>query len=652
MCSIVSGNGDQEKKCSMGKEKIHGVQIQFTVYGDHRCLYLTSPCSANQAIYYYLESQIVPASAWFPRITMSVRSRLESAPQEILEEIAFQAALIPFLGPPATLGTLLRISQKIHRALKRKDNPHLYAKIFRSKFDLHAVARRFGEEFAYALEQADELVRRFEGLKRIKRNAYPREVSGDEHDGGLRVDMWMGYIMFLECDGNNARQLIQYAGIDRFALEFVRQGGRLHDGLHENEGWVVDCEINALGMWLFWYTDKERVPFETPHEREEILGALGSLYAGSFKYPSTHAPLTYFLIPTMETPPPPPPLSVFPLSVSPLPLPCKIPDHFGWELTLARPLIIPPVILAYCVRFERRVLELQGGGAPASSRAPATRAEARRTGWTGATGEDFQAFREVRTKMVEWVEGGSLLHEQDWMRLRTCYDPWSQLPMRDRVFMPGMLDGIWEGRWLALPPNYFWSLLGMAQTHTRIPSILSDGAHLQTPMRFRFREHHQSDPQEVLDFDDVSSDGVGSGALRAWLPQGIRTVQREGKLRIYDSDSRLLSTYQTCDPLQAVIDKEMEHVGLYGGGVWDIILTAETEPKEFGEAWGHDRAVGRVRDWDGLVVLVRESRLNAGRWVFRGYVHGQKNLVGRWRETATQVDAPGWEGAWSMMKVE
>ena len=37
--------------------------------------------------------------------------------------------------------------------------------------------------------------------------------------------------------------------------------------------------------------------------------------------------------------------------------------------------------------------------------------------------------------------------------------------------------------------------------------------------------------------------------------------------------------------------------------------------------------------------------------IFSGYIHGNQNLVGRWRETNTPVDRPGWEGAWSMRKV-
>lgn len=62
--------------------------------------------------------------------------------------------------------------------------------------------------------------------------------------------------------------------------------------------------------------------------------------------------------------------------------------------------------------------------------------------------EDYEAFSKVKTGSVEWSEGSSTLHEQDWMRLRVCFDPWSPEGFRDRVFTPGMLNGVWEGRWL------------------------------------------------------------------------------------------------------------------------------------------------------------------------------------------------------------
>jgi hypothetical protein len=146
----------------------------------------------------------------------------------------------------------------------------------------------------------------------------------------------------------------------------------------------------------------------------------------------------------MTPPPASPAFSALPLSASLLPSPCVIPDHFGFERTLARPLLAPPAQLACVVRLEDG-----GGGVPEGSRAPATRAEGSRTGWMGPTGEDYEALGRLRTRRVEWGKGGeSEMHEHDWMRLLTCYDPWSQPPMRDRVFTPGMLDGVWEGRWL------------------------------------------------------------------------------------------------------------------------------------------------------------------------------------------------------------
>jgi hypothetical protein len=37
----------------------------------------------------------------------------------------------------------------------------------------------------------------------------------------------------------------------------------------------------------------------------------------------------------------------------------------------------------------------------------------------------------------------------------------------------------------------------------------------------------------------------------------------------------MMMEYTTYDPLNVVLDEEMKHVGFYGGGVWDIILTAE-----------------------------------------------------------------------------
>ncbi|KAF8524956.1 hypothetical protein JB92DRAFT_3109124 [Gautieria morchelliformis] len=79
-----------------------------------------------------------------------VMSRLESAPREIIEEIAFRVALVSSLGPPSHLPPFLRLSRRIHSIVNIEDNPLLYARIFRSRFDIRAVWRRFDDQFACA----------------------------------------------------------------------------------------------------------------------------------------------------------------------------------------------------------------------------------------------------------------------------------------------------------------------------------------------------------------------------------------------------------------------------------------------------------------------------------------------------------------------
>jgi hypothetical protein len=41
----------------------------------------------------------------------------------------------------------------------------------------------------------------------------------------------------------------------------------------------------------------------------------------------------------------------------------------------------------------------------------------------------------------------SLQHEHDWLRLTSCYNPWLEAKIKTRIYTPGMLDGLWAGRW-------------------------------------------------------------------------------------------------------------------------------------------------------------------------------------------------------------
>jgi len=173
---------------------------------------------------------------------------LLSLPVTIQEHIAFFLATDPVLGPPSSLLPLLLTTKRLHATLSSNI---LYARIFRAKFDADPLIRRIPGK-VHAKQLREELVRRCQGLKRLRANDYPASVGET-----LKADMWMAYLMFLENDGKNGRQLMEYARLEVFAREWVKPGGRMHEGsrVGANEGWTVGSEVNALGAWLFWFTD-------------------------------------------------------------------------------------------------------------------------------------------------------------------------------------------------------------------------------------------------------------------------------------------------------------------------------------------------------------------------------------------------------------
>ncbi|KAH9848014.1 hypothetical protein C2E23DRAFT_906734 [Lenzites betulinus] len=92
----------------------------------------------------------------------------------------------------------------------------------------------------------------------------------------------------------------------------------------------------------------------------------------------------------------------------------------------------------------------------------------------------------------------------------------------------------------------------------------------------------------------------------------------------------------------------------------DIILTGSTETRH-ALAWGNYHLYGRVRAWDGLIVLVRApapepdvlspfpERLEP--YVFRGYLLGGANLVGAWRHVTDSVHTIPVEGPFVVSRV-
>ncbi len=77
-------------------------------------------------------------------------------------------------------------------------------------------------------------------------------------------------------------------------------------------------------------------------------------------------------------------------------------------------------------------------------------------------------------------------------------------------------------------------------------------------------------------------------------------------------------------------------------------------------AWGDFRIYGRVRAWDGLVVLVRAPIWHGpglpphDTFIFRGYLVGGRrgNLVGSWRHVTGNVHSIPLEGPFVVSKLD
>jgi hypothetical protein len=238
------------------------------------------------------------------QITMPVA--FDSIPQEVLENIAFYAVSSEPLGPPRELAPLLLVNRRLHAALSGASNPHLHSRIFACKFDNAALVRRLGPGAATARKLAAELRRRCVQLARLrdrlgctlgeltmeaetttssgsnnnnnKTKKKKKKDGGDDDDdddgggggggGGGREDgmtedgmralhemLWTAYVMMLENDGKNERQLREYAHLDDWlrTFWFAEDGASFARLEIRDNSWPPYNDLADVTMWLFWF---------------------------------------------------------------------------------------------------------------------------------------------------------------------------------------------------------------------------------------------------------------------------------------------------------------------------------------------------------------------------------------------------------------
>lgn len=170
---------------------------------------------------------------------------LLTSPPDVLTHIAFHLGVLDPLGPPSDLLPLFLTCRHLYNNISVNNAPHLYRALFRATFDYRAPVRRLGPKAEHTSSVVCQFKKYCEALKVIRRG----DISIPIQD--MTEVFWDAFFMASENDGRNAEQL-KWAGLRPFVDRFVRE--RLWEGREQTHGWPQESSVNALALWLMWFT--------------------------------------------------------------------------------------------------------------------------------------------------------------------------------------------------------------------------------------------------------------------------------------------------------------------------------------------------------------------------------------------------------------
>ncbi|KAF8626660.1 hypothetical protein AX15_004751 [Amanita polypyramis BW_CC] len=518
---------------------------------------------------------------------MALNCPLDAIPHEVLEHIAFHAANGDFLGPPSGLIPLISLNRRTYTQLSLASNVHLYAKIFAAKFDTAAAKRRLGPERTVANVLALELQRRCFYLKRLRAQVDARYTDASS-DSVLQDLLFHVYLMMLENDGKNERQLREYGRIEPWLkiYWFDESGSSLATSSIHMEKWPVNDTNLSIAMWLHWFF----VKLDDLDDTVSMMHVLRVFALSAHQYHLSLYPWADFL-PTRSR------------SAS------KI-TYYSRESQLEPVPLATPAILSF-LTLVNKVAEDSAYPSPLTP----------------------SAFPLITNNSLEW--------ECEWGR---CIN----IGERERVnflsnsFKSGSIDGVWEGFFTYTEFAAYAALLAGAP-----PNILHKSMVVRHRQTWKLREYHLldeaslSNPSNEMNEDTDYPQSLSPGdPLHSYLPVGTKIEEGRDRLHVQEPGKRHILQYH----------RASSHVTRKSGDalpdVKDIIITGEGH-----SAWGQFNLIGRVRPYDGFISISKEYVVRErGRWLYRGYLVGDVNgnLAGRWRDTFSPVEMPGYEGCFVM----
>ncbi|KAG1871569.1 hypothetical protein F4604DRAFT_1881062 [Suillus subluteus] len=611
-------------------------------------------------------------------------SSLCNLPAEIFENIVLELVQNDGLIIP-----LLQSCKQINNILAFQKNCHLYSRIFRYRFDSAASARRLGTLW-YS-----------RALKCIRR--------ADIYDNGVLDAFWASFALMSENDGKN-RHLLEAAGLPDFVDEFVRK--RLYEDSVNSNGWPNESPINCLALWLLWFTStEERLKTETTARRNEMIRLVLPFVIVPFRFHTTHfydrADLDIG-IPLASTAAK---LIFFSRrQTTPIGIPIHLPLTRQHAIQLGFGDQIGPTQEDVHELNQHKVVK----HAPRDSDSdtltlssqldddwyrltdcidPMEKSSLKNTHYTygSATGlwqgrilvPTDNAFASILQHVhmpEEFTEQQLSLNAYPlFMRLREyhCVDPQDPVPTggADDGFDDGISNAwipkgvqvhedIYEGK-LRLQHHdrtYTYEAYRTGSTNSHDEATCR-GCQYRGTCNIIYREHDDqflAERSSQIDEGDADVD-VGEDddqflqEASVQYDSVIDDVFRQRDDEAMDEDTDTDLAFASDDES----DEEEYCVERKCNGVLDIALVGETDFKH-GQAWNHYKFYGRVREWDGLVALVRipahphpHHTLGLGLWVFSGYIVGGHNFVGTWRALG-DVDpvAPTLESSFAMTRRE
>ncbi|KIJ18312.1 hypothetical protein PAXINDRAFT_167501 [Paxillus involutus ATCC 200175] len=520
---------------------------------------------------------------------MSTFISLRLVPQEVLEHIAFFTAT-QGLGPPSDLLPLLRTCRSIYQCLSFEANPCLYARMFEHTFDTRAAIRRLGPHVNTPGVLANELRKRWTYLKLIKARSGSRLRPAESTQlSPAPIDLlWLAYLMMLENDGKNERQLRDYAHMDSWLMEywFDDEGASAASYTVHRDTWPPEDNKNSIAMWLFWFMMRLDFIQQSLTKYRGMTTVLKLTALAANRYAICQPSWAEFV------PEPPGVMSLTPVT------------HFSQTYLLKPPSLAAPAILSF-VTLAMRILVPKRGISSAGSHLP-----------------QAPASLPLSTRSSEeW--------DSDWHR---CVNLGRANYCRifSGAYTLGSIEGLWEGLFTYTEFTAYSSLLSGGA-----PAVLHDSLVAQHRQTWMLREYHLTELQDLTG-EKTRSLGLGD-PLKAYFPSGTRMTELSDSVEVREPGRGDVLRYW-----------RPSHTASHDREVIDIIILGEGHSawgqfSLYGRVRPWDGFITFTKEYvDG----------DRGRWLYRGYLVGNVNghISGRWRDTLSPSYVSGYEGCFVMSR--